>query len=131
MAPIFDLEPVVNNISVVPYDKLITTVGLGANPTLCIPGKSLVAYTLNVRQLSVPTIEWSYKKISDFHRKHPTARGSNLMFETFPYQAISAVPGDETAYPWRDAKGYLYVQYSKQAMHQEIFCMTSGYLPSG
>lgn len=111
MTPIFDIGPVVANVSVVPYNKLIQTMAFGADANLCVPGKSLATYSVNVRQFSVATYEWAFKKVSDFFAQYPAGRGSSFIFETFPNQAVLAVPQEKTCYPWRDAKGNLYVLY--------------------
>lgn len=111
MTPIFDIGPIVANVSVVPYNKLIQIMAFGADANLCVPGKSLATYSVNVWQFSVATYEWAFKKVSDFFAQYPAGRGSSFIFETFPNQAVLAVPQEKTCYPWRDAKGNLYVQY--------------------
>ncbi|KAK7750698.1 hypothetical protein SLS62_007398 [Diatrype stigma] len=141
MTPIVDLGPVVANVSVVPYNKLIQTMAFGGDANLCVPGKSLVTYSVNVRQLSVPTYGWAFDKISDFFAQYPAARSSSVIFETFPNQALMTVHQDKTSYPWRDAKGNFVFQFSvtkedsaldeaANALGRELrseFARTSGY----
>lgn len=60
MTLIFDLHPVVAKFSVVPYNKLIQTIVFDADTNLCVPGKSLAAYSINVRQFSAATYKWAF-----------------------------------------------------------------------
>ncbi|KAI3336885.1 Glucooligosaccharide oxidase [Xylariaceae sp. AK1471] len=112
MAPIFALNPVVQSVSVVPYNQLIQTTAFGVDASLGIPGRNLVSYTVNVKQLSVTTFEWAYNEISEFLAKYPDGRNSSAVFETFPNAAVNAVPVSSTSYPWRSAVGNFLFQFA-------------------
>ncbi|KAI1744616.1 Glucooligosaccharide oxidase [Xylaria scruposa] len=119
MAPVLALNPIVQNITIVPWNQIIRVQGFGTDASLCIPNKNLLSYTLNVEQLSVPSFEQSYQDFSEFFAKYPGGRNSSALFETFPNTAVVALPVDSTSYPWRSAVGnYLFQFVFDKADHE-------------
>ncbi|KAI1162265.1 Glucooligosaccharide oxidase [Nemania serpens] len=141
IAPILALDPLVKSISVVPYDQVLRTEAFGADEALSVPGKNLISYSVNVKQLSVPTFESAYKEFAAFFEKNPAGRNSCAIFETYPNQAVKAVPANATAYPWRESVGNLLFQFAfppgdsatettSRALGQQLrrdFAATSGF----
>ncbi|KAI0147261.1 Glucooligosaccharide oxidase [Xylariaceae sp. FL1272] len=141
LAPILDLKPIVQNISVVPSNKLLQVQAFGADAALSKPGKNLISYSVNVKQDSVPSFERTYDAFAKFFAEHPGGRNSSALFETFPNTAVKAVPIDSTSYPWRDAVGNYLFQFifdkddtetaaAAKALGQQVradFSATSGY----
>lgn len=109
MAPIFDLQQSVVNISDVPWNKLLEVQGFGIDYSNCIDNVVRDIYSANVRTLSATTFEKAFKKMATFYEENPGGRGSILELETFPNQAAVSIPESATAYPWRTAIGNLYV----------------------
>lgn len=107
MAPVFALGPLVSAVSVVPWNKLVTTAGFGLNAETCIPGVVRSGYGANAKQLSAPTYTELFSKMDAFYQEYPAAQGSTVEIELFATQAMTAVPDNATAYPWRDALAYL------------------------
>jgi hypothetical protein len=107
IAPVMALNPTVANIQVVPWSKLIATVGGGFDTGLCQKNLSRNFYSVNLRNLSASTYQATFDKMAKFFETYPNARGTAIDLETFPSQAMAAVPDDATAYPWRDALGYM------------------------
>lgn len=101
------LKPPVANIQVVPWNKLIATGGGGFDTFLCQKNLSRNFYSANLRNLSASTYQATFEKIAKYFDTYPDARGTAIDIETFPNQAMAAVPDDATAYPWRDALGYM------------------------
>lgn len=107
MAPIMALNPAVANIQVVPWNRLIATGAGGFDTLICQKGVSRNIYSANLRTHSASTYQASFEKIARFFDTYPEARGTAITIETLPNQAMAAVPDDATAYPWRDAVGYM------------------------
>ncbi|KAI0201481.1 Glucooligosaccharide oxidase [Astrocystis sublimbata] len=106
LAPILALNPIVQNISTVPWNDIIRVQGFGADAGLSVAGKNLMSYTANAKQLSVPSFEKAYRDFAEFFEKNPGGRGSCALFETFPNTAVVASDKEATAFPWRDSVGY-------------------------
>jgi hypothetical protein len=107
IAPVMALKPPVANIQVVPWNKLIATGGGGFDNLLCQRNQSRNSYSANLRNFSASTYQTTFEKMAKYFETYPSARGTSLVLETFPNQAMAAVPDDTTAYPWRDALGYM------------------------
>ena len=107
IAPVIALNPPIATIKVVPWSSLIATAGGGFDTGLCQKGISRNFYSVNLRSLSGSTYQSTFEKMVDYFDEYPDARGTSIDLETFPNQAMAAVPDDATAYPWRDAIGYM------------------------
>ncbi|KAI1502629.1 FAD-binding domain-containing protein [Biscogniauxia marginata] len=139
MQPIFDLNPPTAAVSMVPWNRLVTTAGFGLDPVFCEANVIRSIYTTNVRKLSAPTYRSMFEKMSEYFEQNPAGRGSSVELEIFPNQATVAVPDDETAYPWRDALGNMMFQFAwsdhgvadvSNALGRQLrsdFVATSGY----
>ncbi|KAK8070917.1 hypothetical protein PG997_011120 [Apiospora hydei] len=107
LAPFLALGPSYQSISVVKWNKLIATAGGGVEAQTCADGLYRDLYSMNIKNYSAATYSASFAKMADFFARYPEARTSILQFEWFPNQAVAAVPLGETAWPWRDATGYV------------------------
>jgi hypothetical protein len=50
-----------------------------------------------------------FAKTAEFFLENPAAGASLIEFAMFPTQEMAAVPDEETSFPWRDARAFLYV----------------------
>jgi hypothetical protein len=107
LAPFLALKPVTSNIAVVTNNRLIATAGGPIAQYICTPKIIRDLYSLNMKNYSASTYHSSFKKFDAFFRKYPDGRTSILQLEFFPNQAMASKPSGETAWPWRDATGYL------------------------
>lgn len=105
IAPVQNLNPVTEAISVVSYSNLINVALFGLGNSICAD-VFLKGYAVNYRNLSASTYETIFHKLSDFYIEYPDGRGSSLEMEVFAPEAVELVAPDATAYPWRDTKGY-------------------------
>lgn len=106
LAPIYDVGGY-NSGKVVPWNKLINSTSDGLVARICEPGGIHDIYSLNLRNYDAATYDKCFDKISNFFQKHPGGRTSAVQFDFYPNQAMSAIPVDETAWPWRDATGFM------------------------
>lgn len=106
-APALALKPVSTDIKVVPWSDLIATAGGDFGIGLCQKNLSRNYYSVNLRNLSASTYQATFEKMVRFFEKYPDARDTSIDLETFSNQAMAAVPDEATAYPWRDAVGYM------------------------
>ncbi|KAI0505864.1 hypothetical protein F5B22DRAFT_660898 [Xylaria bambusicola] len=107
LQPVFDLGPISSVVSVVPYKKLLATTGGGYDTLVCQGHTNRDLYSLNQKTYSASGWQKGFEKMAKFFEEHPGGRNSALVFEVFPNQATLAVASDETAYPWREARGYI------------------------
>ncbi|KAI1130702.1 hypothetical protein F5Y10DRAFT_262851 [Nemania abortiva] len=80
-----ELNPIVQSVTVVPWNQIIGVHGFGADASLCIPNKNLPSYTVNVEQLSVPSFEQAYRDFSEFFAKYPGGRNSSAFLFQFVF----------------------------------------------
>lgn len=121
ITPMIELGPSVSSIEMIPYPDLLTTQGFGIDVALCETNLVRDLYTASIRTITASTWETAFSKMADFYDTYPDGRSlSVLELETYPNQATIAVSDDETAYPWRDATGYLYVPDSSHHHYLEL-----------
>lgn len=82
-----------------------------------IPGLIHDIYGVNVRKFSAKAFLSAFSKFDAFFEAYPSGRSCVAVLEMFPHQAMAAVPDEETAYPWRDAKGNLYVKATPHPLY--------------
>lgn len=107
MAPVTALNPPFANIQVVTTNRLIATAGGGFDNGLCLKNLSRNFYSVNLRNLSAPTYQTTFEKMAKYFDEYPDSRSTAIDLETFPNQAMVAVPDDATAYPYRDSIAYM------------------------
>ncbi|KAF2962798.1 hypothetical protein GQX73_g10776 [Xylaria multiplex] len=112
IAPMIALGPSVSSIRYLPWPELFYAQQFGMDGANCAPGLVRNIYTASIRKITSSTWQSSFGKMARFFEGNPSARAlTSFAHETYPNQATVAVPDDETAYPWRDAKGYLLFQF--------------------
>ncbi|CAH0003352.1 unnamed protein product [Clonostachys byssicola] len=110
LEPILALSTPVSQ-SQVPWNRLVATAGGGVDQLICQPNTIRDLYNVNLKNYSAATFQQVFTKMADFYENHPGGRNSIVGIELFPNQAMAAVPLDETAFPWRDATGYIYATF--------------------
>ncbi|KAK7532590.1 FAD-dependent oxidase [Phyllosticta citricarpa] len=108
--PFLNLSPMVQEISTVPWNQLLSKAAFGATALECIKGNQHSMFGVNVRNISASTYIDVFEKMTDFWTRENAAQGSSFSIEFFSNAAMVAVPQDATAYPWRDTKAYLMLQ---------------------
>lgn len=109
IAPLLALEPPVIAVQNIPTNKLLHTAGFGFVPLIQRDIAIRSAYSANMRTISGPALLDAFEKMCALYQAHPDARASSIEMEHFPNQAMTAVPDEETAYAWRDARNNMYV----------------------
>lgn len=112
IAPLLELEPPVLVVQSVPSNKLLHTAGFGFIPVIQRDSAIRSAYSANMKTISGAALLDAFEKMCALYETHPDARGSAIEMEHFPNQAMAAVPDEDTAYPWRDARNNMYVNNS-------------------
>ncbi|KAI0882108.1 FAD-binding domain-containing protein [Annulohypoxylon maeteangense] len=102
IAPFLDLKPPNLRMSSVLYSQVQHTIPIGAETP---PGRIYDLSSANIRRFAVDTWKSTFNKFDAFCKANPDARASSITLQTYSNEAVVAVPNDDTAYPWRDAKG--------------------------
>ncbi|CAH0054697.1 unnamed protein product, partial [Clonostachys solani] len=106
--PLLELQPSMSSISMVPWNKILSSQGLGVIDTMfCQNNKTRSLYSASVRRFPASTSKTAFEKMEKLYAEYPSARASSLSLEMFPNQAAMAQGSDATAYPWRDARGHM------------------------
>lgn len=139
--PLYDLNPVKAEKSVIPWSQLVPTSAFGADSWVWCK-ESDVPRTMiatNTKRLDATTMKNMFSKMAAFYQANPDARLTTIELEVFNSDAMKAVPADSTAYPWRDAIMYAMFEMSwtskagekaAMALGNELrrdFAKTSGY----
>ena len=107
--PFLDLKPVVQEISVVPWNKLVSTAGFGLNADFCVKGSIYSMYGISATKVDAATYIDAFNELVHLWATVPAAIFSTIELEFFPNQAVVAVPDSATAYPWRSTQIQMYV----------------------
>ncbi|KAL4969812.1 FAD-binding oxidoreductase [Aspergillus stella-maris] len=110
LSPILDLGPLYKDIQELPWNKLNHVAGFSSDAMICIPGKTVDVYGLNLRERNAETWIEVFGIMKEFYANTPAARQCVVLFEGWGNEAILKVSDDETAYPWRDTEVYVMVQ---------------------
>lgn len=109
LEPFFALNPPVVRASVVPWNEVPSVLIFGMVAVLGLPGSIHSIFSANVRRFAIDTLNTAFDKFDAFYRANPDGRACAGILESFSNQAVAAVSTDDTAYPWRESKGNLYV----------------------
>ncbi|KAI1085366.1 FAD-binding domain-containing protein [Whalleya microplaca] len=112
LSPFFTLNPPVVRASVVPWNEVPSVLIFGMAAVLGEPGSIHDIFSVNVRRFAIETLNTAFDKFDAFFRANPDGRASAGILESFSNQAVTAVPTDATAYPWRESKGNFMFQMS-------------------
>ncbi|EMR67042.1 putative fad binding domain containing protein [Eutypa lata UCREL1] len=110
--PFIDSNPLVQNVTMIPWNRLNRENRFGADEASCVPGINGATYGLNVYDIDVPTYVEVFGMYADFYAQNPNLRLATFFREQFGYSAVRQVPDDNTAYPWRDADAYLLIFFA-------------------
>lgn len=102
IAPFVALQPIVQQVNILPWNKLVLEAGFGLNAAACVKGQIHSFFGVSINNISAPTQQQIFTDLAQLHSQTPGARGSAIELEFFPTQAVLAVPDAATAYPWRN-----------------------------
>lgn len=107
-----DQKPLQQNISVVPWNKLIQTAGFGfTGPEICERGNRRSQWAIGVNVLDAPTYSTVLSLYNEMIQKYPAAKDSSVDVQILPTQGILAVPNNETSYPWRSFIAHVLLEF--------------------
>ena len=112
LQPLLAAGPTIQKIESVTWDVLISTAFLGAEPanTTCPDGFVQDVYGGGLKTYNVSALKTFLSDLNNLYVSQPGTQGSVFFIEHFPWQAVRAVPDEETAYPHRDFTAHLWVK---------------------
>ncbi|KAK1778306.1 hypothetical protein QBC45DRAFT_328750 [Copromyces sp. CBS 386.78] len=110
MQPLLRLNPWYTDIKPIPWKRMSTDTTLGLDKEVCANSQIYDVYGVNLRRHDANTWVKTFNKLAKFWNEQPAAQSSVIVLETWPNQAVVAVPDSQTAYPWRDATTYVMIQ---------------------
>lgn len=102
-----DISPVSFSDRVVGWDSLPWRVQAGLNSELCTPNKFRNSYSLAMDQYEPEGTQSLFEAWEKFVIQYGDKVTMNFIYETFPQQAVVAVPLNSTAYRWRGVSKHL------------------------
>ncbi|KAK4077740.1 CAZyme family AA7 [Trichoderma aggressivum f. europaeum] len=112
LGPVFNLNAT-SSTRIVQWNKLVSSGGF--DEFICQPNQPRSLFSLNQKIYSADGYRAGFEKIEKYFYDHPGGRDTTLVIENFPNQAVAAVPDDSTAFPWRDFKGFIQVNFAWKA----------------
>ena len=110
--PFLDLQPAVQVIHTLPWNRLVDEAGFALGGPICIDGVPHSRFSAGVKNLSAASTVRTFSAYAEMYEKYPETQGSSLQIELFPNKAVVAVPNDATAYPWRDIEAHIMIDMS-------------------
>ncbi|KAI0876619.1 hypothetical protein GGS24DRAFT_216948 [Hypoxylon argillaceum] len=109
--PFLNSNPIVQNISVLPWNLLTKQNRFGADAVGCIKGRAHSLYSLNIYSMSIPAYLRVFDSFSSFFLKYPELRNTLFVTEIHPRNAVLRIPDDSTAYPFRNTTAYTFFDF--------------------
>ncbi|KAI0886282.1 uncharacterized protein GGS22DRAFT_199566 [Annulohypoxylon maeteangense] len=110
MDPLLKLGPSYSNIKEITWNKVSKESNFLLDAPNCEDGQILDSWSVNLRNVSAPALVSSFNDMASFFQKHPSARASGIILETWPIEATVATPDNATAFPWRETATYVMIQ---------------------
>ncbi|KAK7755753.1 hypothetical protein SLS62_002366 [Diatrype stigma] len=111
MQPFIDNGPLRQNVSMLPWNRLIKENRFGADAFACMKGGKHAVFGLNIDNFDVATYVDLVDQFDTFYAKNPSLVASILVLELFPNAVTKSVADEATAYPYRDTLGYLFLSF--------------------
>ncbi|KAM0251916.1 hypothetical protein ACHAQJ_007931 [Trichoderma viride] len=112
LAPVFALNAPATDGGVIQWNQIPTLSGGDFDAFLCQPNQPRSLFSLNQKIYSAAGYQAGFEKIQEYFNNYPGGRATTLVFETFPNQAVAAVPDNSTSFPWRDFKGFIQTNFA-------------------
>ncbi|GLI81488.1 hypothetical protein PoHVEF18_009869 [Penicillium ochrochloron] len=109
---LLDQNPLVSNITTVPWNNLLDTVGFGfTGPAICMRGNRRSQWVIGVNRLDPDAYTTASGIFQDMITRYPATLDSSIDVQLLPTQGIIAVPDNETAYPWRSLIAHVLLEF--------------------
>ncbi|KFA51925.1 hypothetical protein S40293_07063 [Stachybotrys chartarum IBT 40293] len=109
LAPLLDLGTVMFNTHTIPWSEYHRTTLFGRDEENCQVGPTRLPFGAMTRNNSVESLTRSFSRMAKLYEDFPGARNSALVYHSYDPAAARAIPDDSTAFPWREAKQWMYV----------------------
>ncbi|GAW20842.1 hypothetical protein ANO14919_103540 [Xylariales sp. No.14919] len=109
--PFLKSNPIVKNISMLPWNILTKENRFGADARGCIKGNAHSVYSVNLYRMDVPAYRRVFSSFSSFFLNYPELRSSLFVTEIHPRGATLRVADDSTAYPFRNTTAYTFFDF--------------------
>lgn len=100
-------NPLRQSVGMLPWNRLIKENRFGVDAMACMKGGNHSILGLNLHKFDAATFVGLVDKFDNFYAQNPTLAISILVLELFPNRVTAKVPDEATAYPYRDALGYV------------------------
>lgn len=100
LQPFLSNSPLDSNITYIPSSSVISESQFGIIAQLqCVRGRPVNTYTVGARDFDVDTLVEHFGNFSRLFEENEEARQSFALVETFPTDAVAAVPDERTSVP--------------------------------
>jgi hypothetical protein len=102
LEPFFAIQPVIHDISSVPWDQVGSKWGFGTDVGLSTYGGQKNLYSGHIKKFDLPTFDWYFETVKKLWDENPPCRGTLCFIEDWPSKKMAEIPDDENAFPHRD-----------------------------
>ncbi|OTA57984.1 Glucooligosaccharide oxidase [Hypoxylon sp. EC38] len=120
ISPVLNLDPSYLKASMIPWNRLSADAAFGLDAPLCVKNKIYDLYGINLRKLDKTIFTSVFERFGDFYATFPDGRSTTVTIEAFPNQGTLAIPNDATAYPWRDTKYNILLQFTWEGSNNTV-----------
>ncbi|KAI4954153.1 hypothetical protein J4E91_001863 [Alternaria rosae] len=99
-------KPYFSNITVVPYNKLVSVANFGGDVFAQRKGTRADMWGFQLNNLTVPALVDTFTKYINFLLANPAISNTNWVVEKFGLGITAAIDNDSTAYAWRKTVSY-------------------------
>jgi hypothetical protein len=111
MRQLRDETPLRESVGALPWNRLIKENRFGVDALACMKGGNHSVLGMNLHKFDAATYVNLVDKFDKLYAQNPNLVASILVFELFPNAVTRSVPDKATAYPYRDAIGYLFLSF--------------------
>ncbi|VUC29972.1 unnamed protein product [Clonostachys rosea] len=110
--PFLDIEPLVQDVRVLPWNRIIKENRFGADAFGCVKGNKQAMYGLNLYAYDVRTVTDLFDYYSNMYQEEPDMRLGMFAFEFNPKRVVTGIPNAATAFPYRHATAYSFQSFT-------------------
>jgi hypothetical protein len=101
--PFIDIGPTNYTNETVAWNEIPEAMSNGIDDPFCLTGQTARHghFSAMLKEFNIAALRKSFSWYEDFLVGYPQFAGSNFAFESYPMQAVKAVPANSTAYPFR------------------------------
>jgi hypothetical protein len=109
--PFINAGPIMQNITMLPSNRLIRENRFGADQIGCVKGNDYSMFGTNLYAADSATLTEVFNSLAQMYTEQPALQGTLLAIELHPKRATVAVPTGETSFAHRNTTMYTFLSF--------------------